>query len=220
MSKMAEIKEKIFSKILILKEKFASLKKVGTKAASTSPKYRDDFITSKLMRIYREGETSTRLAVIFALLCFLIFAYSLSKGFYRVAARYKSEIKDLSHENAKAGQNISDFLKQQSEYIQSMGSMVSLGKITVNFRNRDNSIGHVSLDIWIKCDAPETANYVQEIFPILHDAVSDSLAELSRDQIMTETGKVEVKTQLIAALNTRLKKGKVTDVFFHNLMLQ
>lgn len=216
MSKLDAIKEKLAGlrgTVLEKADKIAFLKKWREKSAPSpsSPN------TYSLGTIYRQGGTGTRLQVI---LVFVFAAASLTAtglAAKKMMSRFKSSVE---HEKLKK-----DYAKEFEEFskrVQSNAAVISVGRLTISAYVGEGKTALMNLDLWARMSDPQAADFAQKNDLILHDKALDALNELEREKVslLTEHGKELARERLKEKLNRAMPKGKVEEVFFHNLVAQ
>ena len=123
-------------------------------------------------------------------------------------------LKEQDARYSKGFDNLQDHAREAA-------SVVSIGKILINGYGPQKK-GLLSLDLWARCDSPESAAYAQSNDVMMHDKAIDVLNSLSlqHEDFMNETTKEKARIGIRDAMNTIMKHGKVEDVFFHNLLIQ
>jgi flagellar basal body-associated protein FliL len=168
-----------------------------------------------LVEIYRQGGTGTRLQVLLVYL-FMIAAIGFT-GYagLKMFVRFESE----AHEELK--QDYASGFEEINRRVVENANVLSLGEFTAQAFVRGRTV-FVKLDIWIKTSDPQAAEFAQKQDVILHDRVVDALDVLYRAQvdIMTEAGNATAKQRILESLNQAMPKGKVEEIFFHNLLMQ
>lgn len=214
MSRLDAIKEKLASvrtKVLEKTDKIAFLKKWKEKTPekAASP--------HSLGEIYRHGGTGTRFQV---LLVFVFLSAALAAtGFAvrKMLSRFRSSVE---HEKLKK-----DYAREFEEFsrrVQTKAGVISIGRLTINAYFGQGKSGLMSLDLWARMSDPQAADFAQKNDLILHDKAIEALNELEREKVslLTEDGKTTARALLLEKLNRAIPKGKVEEVYFHNLIAQ
>ncbi len=225
MEKLKEILAKLKEKIAAIKAKIPFLKAkeaapvasaeipAAVAATPTPAPPKDD---TSLAKIYRDGTLSMRLGVLLVMVLGFSFALSGSYLGYRLYKRWKA-----SHQQNQSLKIYADQFEGLSTKRAESASITGLGKIKANAYKPDGT-GIISLEIWVKCDNPKTAAFVQTTDVKLHDKVVDVLDSLYRAQVdlMENEGKKRAKKEILEALNKEIEVGKILEVYFHNLVMQ
>lgn len=217
MSKLTELKEKVAKAQAGLTEKLdniPALKKWRDSRSASAAAGPDPLALSA---IYRSGGLVTRLQVLLVLVLALGALGATGYVAHKMWARMKT-----GSGNEALKKDYSQGLEEMSQKVREQASLVSLGKFTVNARNAQGKAAMMSVDIWLKLDEPDAALFVQKNETIVSDRITEALNESERVGLtaLTEAGNEAVKQKIAAATTAALPKGKVVEVFFHNLVVQ
>jgi flagellar basal body-associated protein FliL len=168
-------------------------------------------------QIYRSGGVGTRLQVILV----FVFAGAALYFTYRAGHKIVSGLRS-SHANEELKKEISHGLEETQHHAQEEAKVVSLGQFTTNAFGGPSGEGMVNMDVWLRVSDPAAAAYVEQNSARLNDVTMDALnaAYHRRVNFLSEEGKEAVKQEILTALNKTMSRGKVEDVFFHNLVVQ
>lgn len=217
MSKLAGLKDKVSQLKTQLSEKLDSIALVKRWREGQTTKATQGPDPLSIGSIYRDGGVGTRLQV---LLMFTFALGSVAATAYVGQKMWKRLRTSKAHEELK--KDYSHGLEELSNRVKEHASMVSLGKFTVNSVGPRGEDVMLSLDIWLKVSDAETAAFVQKNDTLVNDRVTDALdaARSKKFDALTPEGKDRIKGVIIEHLTPTLPKGKVEEVYFHNLMVQ
>jgi hypothetical protein len=216
-NKLAAIREKALEKV----DKIAFIKKwLEKKAPSPSPNAPEKKKAPEahsLGEIYRQGGTGTRLQVLLVFTFGLAALIATGLAIKKMASRFRSSVE---HEKIKKdyAKEFEDFSKR----VQTNASVISIGSLTINAYVGEGKSSLMSLDLWARMSDPQAADFAQKNDLILHDKALDALNDLFLEKVnlLSEQGKVTARNRIIEKINRVLPKGKVEEVFFHNLVAQ
>lgn len=212
MSKVGEIKTKIQAALAPLLAKLGIKKSDAADSSASRPS-----TPPKIIQVYREGSTGTRLLLWILLLLFSVSVYSAVNAIYLLKKRAGS-ISAAMKRGTEKYDKMENFLKEQAETKHDIASTVSLDKIRVNSVSPDGRKGFISVTIWVKCDSPKTAKYVENAYAKFHDAIVTKIQEIPESEVTTEPGKQKLQRQMLEAMNSVLSEGKIHEIYFYNLI--
>ena len=211
MSKIQELKAKLGEKIAALRAKVFK-----TPVAKAEPR---PGAVRKTVAAWKAGSTGTRLLLIVMFLTLTVAVYSFVRLGIRIVER-KEAFRSLFQKGSERFDKMEDFLKHQAEMKHDIASMVSIDRIRMNATLDNGQPAFFSVSIWVKCDSPKTARYVEEIFPKLHDAIISRHQLVQEHEVATEAGKEKLKISMLEAMNSVMQAGKILEVHFFNLIFE
>ena len=75
------------------------------------------------------------------------------------------------------------------------------------------------VEISLRCDSPSTAKYVAEHAVQAQDQVTKAFVGVTRDSLLTNAGKNQIKIVITKMLNNWLPAGRVDEVYFSKLIV-
>lgn len=216
MAKLDALKEKVAALRQQLAEKLDKipfLKKFAAKAPESAGAPAP---SHSLGAIYRSGGTLTRFQVV----CFVVFLIAAvissaivgKRIFQRMQASEEKKLKaDYSH-------GLGDIKRRMEEN----ASVLALGKFTVSAYMPDSKNTSATIDLWLRVNNVEAANFVQNHDSVLRDKTMDALNELyvKKVNLLTVEGKEIAKAKIRESLNQAVPKAAVEEIYFHNMVLQ
>ncbi|NUM88805.1 MAG: hypothetical protein HUU37_06355 [Bdellovibrionales bacterium] len=217
MQKLLEIKAKIVNTIAPLKEKLTGHPKMkalrekwaARRAAGPNP--------DNLLTILRHGSWGARLRAV----VFLLLLAGAAGGFWwttnLIVKRFQksgAHLVDAStYENELAALN---------ERIRSSAAILNIGAITFNTFALDGRPMNGNVDVWARFSDPETAGWANAENVKVLDAAIAGLNDLQpgRMSLFSEQGKELAKVRIRERMQALLPKGKVEEIYFHNLTAQ
>lgn len=214
------------SKLNALKDKIAQLKsKLGEKLDKISfvKKWNERHASTKLPdpntlgRIFKEGNTFTRIQVIFVYLLGLTALISTGFVARKVMISFKS-----SAENEKLKKDYSHGLEELQRKMQARASIISVGTVMAHIYVGGGKTTVMSLDLWARVNDAAAADFAQKNELILHDRALEALNTLYNQKVnlMTEEGKDVAREKIRDSMNKAMGRGHVEEVFFYNLVIQ
>lgn len=221
MSKIQELKAKLTEKVAALKSKLFKAKG-GTAPAAATPApatASSEGMFTKIGKAWREGSTGTRMLLIVMLFTTTVCVYAVTRLGLRMVER-RHAFQNLFHRGTERYDKMEDFLKKQTEMRQDTLSVVSIDKVRINAILDNGKPGFLAISIWVKCDSPRTARYVEEIYPKLHDAIIAKVQTVKEGEITSDEGKDRLKATMLNAMNSVMGTGKITEVHFFNVIFE
>lgn len=217
-TKLASVREKAVEKV----DKIAFFKKwlkkkTPSPTTNTHEKVKSSSETHSLGEIYRQGGTGTRLQVLLVFTFALAALIATGLAMKKMISRFRSSVE---HEKIKKdyAKEFEDFSKR----VQTNASIISIGSLTINAYVGEGKSKLMSLDLWARMSDPQAADFAQKNDLILHDKALDALNDLYIEKVnlLSDQGKNAARNRIIEKLNRAIPKGKVEEVFFHNLVAQ
>lgn len=217
MSKLDELKTKVATVRTQLAEKTDKIPLLKAWKASREEAAKRGPDPLSVGQIYRTGGVGTRLQVI------LVFVFAAGAVYFTYRAGHKilSGLRS-SHANEELKKEVSHGLEEIQHHAQEEAKVVSLGQFTTNAFAGKTGEGMVNLDLWLRVSDPTAAAFVEQNSTRLNDVAMEVLNSAYHRQVnfLDEAGKETVKQDILTALNKEIPKGKVEEVFFHNLVVQ
>lgn len=219
MSKITELKAKINASLQVLFLKIPFLRKFAEKAKSKAEASGQAKTIAEpgLGAVYREGSSSTRLAVVFV---FIFFGAALYFGgkFVVGMAKRASQAKILE----AGGSVVSGGIAKQIERVHDDAAVVSLGHLATDTIQPNGKHAYLNVDIWVVCDSPETAKFMEDTGLRVHDLIINVFRAQAEQKLspITDEGRERTRAEIIKAINKSLEHGKIIDVNFYNLVIE
>lgn len=100
-----------------------------------------------------------------------------------------------------------------------VGIMYPLDLFTVNLLSESGK-RYLKVEMNLELEGEELAGELDTKKPILRDIIIRILSSKSLEEISTANGKETLKKQIVSELNTRIKDGKVKNVYFVDFVVQ
>lgn len=170
-----------------------------------------------IVETYKSGDTRTRMQVLLVVALFAGFIYGSTQFVSLLLTHdiFSSGEKKVDEDH----QRVAEYLKQKVKDRESKQSMVSLGKMKLNAPRRTGEKGFLQVNLFVVCDTPETASFVETNYPLLLDALSTKLVGLQYERLITTEGKENLKRRMLTIMNRALDKGEIREVYFQNIVL-
>ena len=205
------------SKLDEIKQKLSGFREKLPKLAFLSSTKKEKAKSYSIGEIYKTGDTFTRLQVIVAAL--LMIAALVSAGI--VGKRLWTRLGDQFADDKNKKKYAEEFAELANRAARN-ASIVSIGTVTVNSYTKNGDHAFLNMDIWVRVSDMDASNFVNKNEMILNDTALTVLNELFQNKIsiLSENGKQMARDKMLEKLNKVIPKGRVEEVFFHNLVLQ
>lgn len=100
-----------------------------------------------------------------------------------------------------------------------VGLMFPLEPFTVNLLS-ESGRRYLKVEMNMEMEGEELSPELEEKKPIFRDIIIRQLSSKSLEEISTLKGKEKLKEDIVAEINTRLKDGKVKNVYFTDFVVQ
>lgn len=100
-----------------------------------------------------------------------------------------------------------------------VGIMYPLDLFTVNLLS-ESGRRYLKVEMNLELEGEELAIELDSKKPVLRDIIIRILSSKSLEEISTVKGKETLKEQIVSELNTRIKDGKVKNVYFVDFVVQ
>lgn len=100
-----------------------------------------------------------------------------------------------------------------------VGLMYPLDTFTVNLLS-ESGRRYLKAEINLEIEGEELSPELDQKKPIFRDIIIRILSSKSLEEISTVKGKEKLKEQIVSEINTRLKDGKVKNVYFTDFVVQ
>lgn len=100
-----------------------------------------------------------------------------------------------------------------------VGIMYPLDIFTVNLLS-ESGRRYLKVEMNLELEGEELAHELDTKKPVLRDIIIRILSAKSLEEISTVKGKETLKEQIVAEINTRIKDGKIKNVYFVDFVVQ
>ncbi|MCX6061261.1 MAG: flagellar basal body-associated protein FliL [Campylobacterales bacterium] len=100
-----------------------------------------------------------------------------------------------------------------------VGIMFPLDLFTVNLLS-ESGRRYLKVEMNLELEGEELAIELEKKKPVLRDVIIRILSSKSLEEISTAKGKETLKEQIVSELNTRVKDGKIKNVYFVDFVVQ
>lgn len=97
--------------------------------------------------------------------------------------------------------------------------MYPLDIFTVNLLS-ESGRRYLKVEMNLELEGEELSPELEQKKPVFRDIIIRILSSKSLEEISTSKGKEKLKEQIVSELNTRLKDGKVKNVYFTDFVVQ
>lgn len=140
-------------------------------------------------------------------------------GTAKEASAHGDEAKsDSGHAEASDGEH-SDEASGHGEGSTEVGIMFPLDLFTVNLLS-ESGRRYLKVEMNLELEGEELAHELDTKVPLLRDIIIRILSSKSLEEISTVKGKETLKEQIISEINTRIKDGKIKNVYFVDFVVQ
>jgi flagellar FliL protein len=105
------------------------------------------------------------------------------------------------------------------ESLAEVGIMFPLDLFTVNLLS-ESGRRYLKVEMNLELEGEELAHELETKKPVLRDIIIRILSSKSLEEISTAKGKETLKEQIVTELNTRIKDGKIKNVYFVDFVVQ
>ena len=125
----------------------------------------------------------------------------------------------LSDLNARSVANAGEKNGQDGNQEQPMGPIFSLDTFIVNLADKDgNRYLRVTMDL--ELGTPELENEISQRLPQVRDSILMILPTKRFADISTVQGKTTLRDEMLGTINGYLAKGKITNIYFKEFVVQ
>lgn len=100
-----------------------------------------------------------------------------------------------------------------------VGLMFPLEPFTVNLLS-ESGRRYLKVEMNLEMEGEELSPELEEKKPVFRDIIIRQLSSKSLEEISTLKGKEKLKEEIVSEINTRLKDGKVKNVYFTDFVVQ
>lgn len=100
-----------------------------------------------------------------------------------------------------------------------VGIMYPLDLFTVNLLS-ESGRRYLKVEMNLELEGEELALELDTKKPVLRDIIIRILSSKSLEEISTQKGKESLKEQIVSEINTRIKDGKIKNVYFVDFVVQ
>lgn len=97
--------------------------------------------------------------------------------------------------------------------------MYPLDLFTVNLLS-ESGRRYLKVELNLEIEGEELAHELDTKKPLLRDIIISILSSKSLEEISTVKGKDTLKEQIVSEINTRIKDGKIKNVYFVDFVVQ
>ncbi len=143
----------------------------------------------------------------------LLFAM-MGGGFFMMWQKMNTSIAQIQSANAKDGKGPK--VEQEEEVIKPTHKLETM---IVNLADQGGK-RYLRVTMELELSGPEVLEEIPKKLPQLRDTILMVLPSKQYAEISTIDGKIALRDELIAKINTLLKKGTVTTIFFTEFVVQ
>lgn len=175
-----------------------------------------------------EGEQPKSKKKLFILIgaAVLVLALGGGAGFYFMKgsspkkAEAAAEGGEKEGEAAKAeGEEATEMAEGGGEGTPGVGPMVNIEAFVINVID-DQDSRYLKAALTLEVDSPKTAEQVNARMPQVRDAILLLVGNKTYSELRDLQGKLQLRAELTAKLNTLLKEGQVKKIYFTDFVVQ
>ena len=157
---------------------------------------------------------STKVVIIIAA-AFILIMGSMGAGFYFMWHKMSVAIAQLQNPDgvAEAAE------EEATEEVSTMGPIYQMDTLIVNLSDQGGK-RYLRVTMELELSAPEVLAEIQTRLPQLRDAILMVLPTKQYEEIRTTEGKIALRDELIARMNTILKTGAIATIYFTEFVIQ
>lgn len=100
-----------------------------------------------------------------------------------------------------------------------VGPMVDISSFIINILDRDE-VRYLKASLTLEADSEETAKELEERQAQVRDSILLLIGNKTFDELRDLQGKMQLRAELMAQINTLLKKGQVKNIYFTDFVVQ
>lgn len=135
------------------------------------------------------------------------------------AAKTTKEAPAKGEEKAAEGEAKASGGEGHASVSTEVGIMFPLELFTVNLLS-ESGRRYLKVEMNLELEGEELAVELEKKKPVLRDIIIRILSSKSLEEISTAKGKETLKEQIVSEINTRVKDGKVKNVYFVDFVVQ
>ncbi len=217
MQKLQEIKAKFTSAMAPLREKVLGNPKIKALAEKWAAQKTRAPNPDNLILVLKNGTWGQRLRVV----VIFLFLGGFAVGFWWTTNLIVKRFQKSGSHRVDSSAYQSE-LEALNEKIRSNAAVLNIGSITFNTFSLDGRALNGTVDVWARFSDPETAGWANSENVRVLDAAIAGLQDLvpARISLLNEQGKDTAKLRIQERMQKVLPKGKVEEIYFHNLTAQ
>ena len=153
-------------------------------------------------------------AMIMALVGVVLLLAMMGGGFFMMWQKMNASLAQIQGANDKDGK--AKAAKEEEEVIRPTHKLETL---IVNLADQGGK-RYLRVTMELELSGPEVLEEIPKKLPQLRDTILMVLPSKQYAEISTTEGKIALRDELIAKINTLLKKGTVTTIFFTEFVVQ
>ncbi|WAH35397.1 flagellar basal body-associated FliL family protein [Alicyclobacillus dauci] len=99
---------------------------------------------------------------------------------------------------------------------QAVALQVPLPQMTTNLKNQ----GLIQFTLILQADSKSTKSELTEMQNEIQDTVNETMRQFTPDQLKDDKGLTTLKSAISSNVNSKLQKGRVTNVYFSQVLVQ
>lgn len=119
---------------------------------------------------------------------------------------------------AQPVQNMSTNLENTTP-LSELGTMFPLSTFTVNLLS-DSGRRYLKVQVNLEISGDELATELEQKDAVIRDIIIRILSAKSLEEISTTKGKRKLKEQIVSSLNSRIRDGKINNIYFTEFVVQ
>ncbi len=153
------------------------------------------------------------LALILAVVLGVILLAGVGAGAYFLGSRNQPAPEAAADgKDAKSGD-------KAAEVENKVGPMVDISSFIINILDRDE-VRYLKASLSLEADNEETAKELDERRAQVRDAILLLIGNKTFDELRDLQGKMQLRAELMAQVNTLLQKGQVKNIYFTDFVVQ
>jgi flagellar FliL protein len=145
---------------------------------------------------------------------FLLFMTIMGAGFFLLWSKMSAAVSQVQN-----GANAPVEEEQPVEEEVSMGPIYKLDTMIVNLADKGGK-RYLRTTLEMELSAPELVEEIEKRMPQLRDSILMILPSKTYDSISTTEGKIALRDEIITKLNSFLKTGTITTIYFSEFVVQ
>ncbi|MCP4747830.1 MAG: hypothetical protein GY874_17090 [Desulfobacteraceae bacterium] len=159
---------------------------------------------------------STKVLILIIGAIFLMFAM-MGGGFFLMWSKMNATVAQV--QQANEGEQDDEEAEQEEEQEQGMGPIYKMNTLIVNLADQGGK-RYLRITMEFELSTAELESEIETRMPQLRNEILMILPAKTYQQISTTEGKIKLRDELLASINSHLKTGAVKTIYFSEFVVQ
>ena len=160
---------------------------------------------------------SKKLIIISIIVAVFLFMGVMGAGFFILWSKMSSAVAQV--QAGAAAETEEAAAEEEAVEDVSLGTIYRLDTMIVNLADKGGK-RYLRITMELELNTPELLNEVEMRLPQLRDSILMILPTKTYDDIGTTSGKIALRDELLVRLNSFLKTGQITTIYFSEFVVQ